>query len=491
MYKPKCFPIHDNVHGRIWITDLERDIINTPTFQRLRRIQQLGLASYVFPGATHNRFSHSLGVLALMQDIATQPALEIPDEDITLLRLAALLHDVGHYPFSHLGEFAYAKIEYFETQKQEVLDPETFTPKSLLDKAATTRVPKGDAHHEKIARVVIENRSDIRAILDKRKIDVNKLCQIIEGKYSGAGPDAGAITPLYTNLLNSECDCDRFDYLLRDSQFTGAPYGRIDLQYLIENMRIGETEMGKCLAIDKRHGMHALEHYFLSRYFMYAQIIFHKTIRGFEIICQAILLALAENKIMPANYHEIVEIIKKDDSAYLNFDDAAAITAMRAGIGENIEPLVKLVPRILVHRQPLKLVAENKLITKKGATKLDRFQYADNKEHLAKTAKVDPEEVVFEHLDLPIAHPVTVRLDGKNDNKHLEEFVKAAKLIDNGEVSLLCEDEEQSIVAGLVEHAMSVDRLYCLDRSEDENSTKAKLLRALDKIVPGHSKPTA
>ncbi|GGE82343.1 HD domain-containing protein [Priestia taiwanensis] len=233
-------PVHRYVHVRdqvIW------DLIGTEEFQRLRRIKQLGTTYFTFHGAEHSRFGHSLGVYEIIRrmidDVFT--GREAWNDDDRLLCLcAALLHDVGHGPFSH----AYEKV--FK------LNHEEFTQKIIL----------GD--------------TEIHAVLTKVSTTFPQEVAEVIGKTSK--------NKLVTSMISSQIDADRMDYLLRDAHFTGVSYGNFDLERLLRVMRPQQHQV-----VIKHSGMHAVEHYIMSRYQMYWQIYFHPVSRSAEVILAKIL----------------------------------------------------------------------------------------------------------------------------------------------------------------------------------------------------------
>ncbi len=227
-------PVHRYVHVRdqvIW------DLVGTREFQRLRRIRQLGTTFLVFHGAEHSRFSHSLGVYEIVRRIVDDIFVGRPDWDESerlLVLCAALLHDLGHGPFSHAFE------NVFE------LDHEYFTRQILL----------GD--------------TEVNAILKKVAADFpEKVSQVIEKTY----PNKQVIS-----LISSQIDADRMDYLQRDAYFTGVSYGHLRV------MRPRKNQV-----VIKVTGMHAVEDYIMSRYQMYLQIYFHPVSRSAEVILNNIL----------------------------------------------------------------------------------------------------------------------------------------------------------------------------------------------------------
>lgn len=297
--------IHDNIHGSIGLSRPEYHIINTRTFQRLRKIKQLGLTNLVFPSADHTRFSHSLGVLNIMGRMAN--VLEhkklIGPDDVRNLRMAALLHDIGHYPLSHLIEAVYRR------RRKQIIEPK----KDPIALGRLTSVESkafgGDkhyGHHERLGLKVITERDEIKSILESEGFDPMAIAKIINGEHKE--------NPVYDQLMHSGLDADRIDYLLRDSSLTGVSYGKIDLDYLLNHL----TSSGDNVGISYK-GQHAAEHYLMARFFMYSQVIYHKTIMGFEVVAKALFDILADEGVVYENFDEIQSIVNTD--AFLEFND--------------------------------------------------------------------------------------------------------------------------------------------------------------------------
>lgn len=226
---------HDPLHGAIALDRHEPveklliQLIDTPAFQRLRRVRQLGAASLTFHGAESSRFTHALGVMELTRkafDLLAKRYSKLLPHRATVL-CAALLHDIGHGPFSHTAE------DIFKT------------------------------HHEYWTRRIIRESPDIQTLLHQHD---PALIGSIESVYVHQHP-----VPLVWQLVSSQLDCDRLDYLMRDSYFTGASYGSLDLDRIIRSMDIDHESN----LVVSRKGQTAVEHYLLVRYFMYAQVYNH------------------------------------------------------------------------------------------------------------------------------------------------------------------------------------------------------------------------
>ena len=220
-------------------------LIDAPEFQRLRRIKQLGLGLYTYQGAEHSRFTHSLGAFHLMTRVLDRltERYTIAKEARTAARAAALLHDVGHGSFSHVME----KVLGF--------------------------------HHESwTVKVVLSEDTRIGKLLSTYSSDLPQdVAAIIEGKFQPAA---------LAQLVSSQLDVDRMDYLLRDSLMTGAKYGIYDLEWIINALAIDEE--GDRIYVAAR-GLYAVEEYLQARYYMFRQVYFHRTLRSAEAVLRSVL----------------------------------------------------------------------------------------------------------------------------------------------------------------------------------------------------------
>jgi hypothetical protein len=361
--------INDNVHGRIGLTPLESDIIQTPTFLRLGRIQHLGLGSMVFPGATHTRLCHSLGTLHIMAEITVRLGLSAAEQE--KLRLAALLHDIGQYPLSHVLELAYRQAGPAPVppallfQNPEVV--ESLTDSSLgLQCGAFAANPMEHAKDKQMAKHVIALRPDLQDVLrahNKGQDFIAEVVAIITGAHECI---------LFKQLMDSDYDCDRLDYVMRDARMTGVKYGFIDLQYLIENLMVQRDppfSANRVLAVKKHRAVHALEHYLTARYYMYSQVTFHRIVRSLEIVARAVFRELMKRGRVYQNYLEIIRKIPSDE--FLLFDDTYFWTNVFASHQDSTrdDPLRSRIDRLL-QKRGLTLVREFRKVfdREKGAS---------------------------------------------------------------------------------------------------------------------------
>jgi HD superfamily phosphohydrolase len=343
----RAVAIQDPVHGRVWLTDVERAVIETPEFQRLRNIIQLGPAHYVFPGATHNRHTHSIGACHVMGMALGQPNLQeyLADRPglVQLMRLAALLHDIGHLPFSHIGEDAYS------AQVAGVIDEYHATHDMTAYDGAAKGGPREALHEQLTAKIVREPGSAVRKVLDELpEFDGHPAAEVVADIIEGTFIDV-----VCRNLISSDLDCDRLDYLLRDSGAAGIDYGRIDLAYLLENLTVARPEgTDPVLAVDPMHGRLAVEHYLVARYYYYAQFVFHKTVSAAEISLSAAMLELIRQKKLPSTFVEVEEMACKP--AFLAFDDVRVLSLLQDALRDRRRTVLREAAEAVLHRRLMK-----------------------------------------------------------------------------------------------------------------------------------------
>ena len=294
----------DPIHGFIEVYPHEKAIIDTFPFQRLRRISQLGLTSRIYHGAEHSRFGHSLGVMHLAGKATkelirkhgdlirsaagwTQGKHDQESERLVLIaRLAGLLHDVGHPPFSHTGE------------------------KSLFE---------GKLRHEDYSAAVIEN-TEIGHIIDEelkgKRISKTDVVALLRDHVVPAG------CVFLHQLLDSAYDVDKMDYLLRDSHYCGVEYGTFDLSRLIATLTLREEEDDELILAGRDDGCNALEALVIARYFMFTQVYFHGVRRAYDLILTAFIQELLQDEYESPHYPSTENVTE-----YLRWDDSRVLTA--------------------------------------------------------------------------------------------------------------------------------------------------------------------
>jgi HD superfamily phosphohydrolase len=282
--------IRDAIHGSVIIDSIELPILDSRYFQRLRQIKQLGFAENSFPSATHNRFIHSLGAMkvatqvfeAIFRTETTQPSLSQSAyrRFRTAVRFASLLHDVGHGPLSHTTEFAMpdAKSLNLPTALSSKGKPrkathEDYTLKIILDSSLTPLI-------EKAGQEIGVKPIHVAALLDP-KIEIRD--DFFVDENAGEKID---FRPILKQIISSELDADRMDYLRRDSLYAGVSYGQFDFDWIVQNLT-SHFENGKCYLSLQHRALYAFEDFLISRFHMFLMIYFHhKSVIFDELLAQ-------------------------------------------------------------------------------------------------------------------------------------------------------------------------------------------------------------
>jgi HD superfamily phosphohydrolase len=410
--KTSSFPIkfeklvYDPVHGYIGLTEQELKFVNTIIFQRLHNIRQLGTAFFVYPGATHSRFAHSLGAMCVMNKIAQRLAeLEIIKDvdDVKKLRLAALLHDVGHFPFSH-----------------------------TLERPMRRR-------HEQISTYLIKN-SCLKDCFDTYTPD--EISSIITKEY--------VEKPVYSLLVSSDLDVDRTDYLMRDAHETGVSYGFIDVERLIRTITIDKDQH---LAVEDK-GRQALENFLMARYHMYQTVYYHKTVVCFELMLQRIYGKLMENK----KAYSYEQICKLSDEEFYDFNDNYIWRLLREN-QKDPEALGDLISRFR-KRQRLKKIKEIQGISVSGKekpeySKLSLIEVPYQLEGLSKQSGV-PEDWIF------YSKPKPLEILSKADDE------TAIRVVNEDGTSIPIAQDPTSIISVFYDRCFLSSRIYTKDEFEKD-----------------------
>src|SRR6266404_498563 len=305
--------IRDPIHGAIELTAEERALVDSPQYQRLRNVKQLGFADLAFPGATHTRYAHGLGAMAMATKVfdAIAPELDLELDDRArfrqTLRLAVLFHDLGHAPLSHATE-------------------------AIMPPVAGLRVPewarepgtRRAGHEDYTLKLVLDSAlaAEIRRRFSSGGIEPEHIAGLICGRpppgaypYRSGGRD---LLPVLRQVVSGELDADRMDYLQRDSFFTGVNYGKFDADWIIQNLESVERDGGVHLALQQR-AVFAFEDFLLSRYHMFLSVYFHYASVGYEVLLQRYYDTSGGEYSLPA-----------DPDQYLLHDDITLIAALRA-----------------------------------------------------------------------------------------------------------------------------------------------------------------
>jgi len=335
--------IVDPIHQFINVYSHEIGVIDHPVFQRLRRIRQLAGAHLVYPGAQHSRFEHSLGTMHIASQAATilKEKSYLGSDDLENLRLAALLHDIGHGPFSHLFEEV--------LQKRKKISHEQIGERIILKSEIGDLITKNGFSKPFISRLAFGN-----------------------SKYQ-----------FMNEIISGGLSADMMDYLLRDGYFTGAEHARIDFKRIINSLDVHETK----LSLDKS-ALHSFESMMISRYQMFKAVYFHKTVRAAEVmLLESMLLADDE-----------LGLTTNDLQKYVHLTDEYIITKLISLSKRNSElERARQLALDYQERRLLKCVYE-KIFMKPRMGKINASELQDD---MARKAKVDATEIFIDISKTP------------------------------------------------------------------------------------------
>jgi HD superfamily phosphohydrolase len=339
--------IKDPILGYVYITEAEKEIIDSYPVQRLRRIRQLAGAEYVYPGANHTRFEHCVGVMHLAGLMIKNPFLShfFSEEDYQMIRIAALLHDVGHGPFSHIFEHLLVK---------------------FLKKT-----------HEDINMWIVQ-KSELKDIIGKLGFDPDSMARLSVGCLHKPG------RAFMDQTIRSAIDVDKLDFVVRDTYHTGAQYGYVDVFRLIHTLDI----LDQNLAIDIG-ALSALESFILARIESFKSIYFHRVGRAVQLM---LIMAMEEAK------DELGLVSFKTPEEYLEYDDYTVWAMLKQSkksrrIIENLEK-----------RKLLKCAYDQTFYVRdKAISSIFSVEEIRNKlrDQIASEARVKPEDVIIDVPTLP------------------------------------------------------------------------------------------
>ncbi|MCX8208184.1 MAG: HD domain-containing protein [Sulfolobales archaeon] len=312
--------VYDELHGYIKLTGVFRDIVSTKVFQRLRRIRQLPFAWYVYPGAMHTRFSHTLGSMYIAELVAQRLSEDgyISKDDVSLVKVCALLHDIGHAPYSH-------SLEPLITEQWGL--------------------ESGD-----LVEMVVTHDPELNEVLGKYGIGVSEVVSVLRSRSSSG---------VLNDLISSDVDVDRLDYLPRDAHHTGVAYGKIDLHRLALLL----TPSASGIAVPLK-ALNALESFYIARLHMYKAVYYHKTITGYQILLRNIyseLLKYGELRDVLEAYMSPQGILRaiKEGHYYL-WDDYLVLGLLNSALSKKIlSPEAEDLVSKLLNRRGYKAVVNN------------------------------------------------------------------------------------------------------------------------------------
>ncbi len=424
----RTYRVRDPIHGLIELSEKEVKLINTKAFQRLRRIRQLAMAFLVYPSALHTRFEHSIGVMhiagRICAELKNRGSNKVTDKAIEQVRLAALLHDIGHGPFSHVSEL-------------------------LLEKYASEHpVTKQNREkiHEQITVDIIRHDCEINDILCPEQREL--VIELIQGKET---------SDWQRDVVSSELDADKMDYLLRDSYFAGVKYGEYDLEKLIESCRIHVEQTDTSLAISSE-GIYALEQLLLARYHMTQQVYWHKvSLISSQMIVRGITLAIeAGNTDMKKLYQYIESDKEKFIQNYLNYHDEKVIDILKSCEPKNCkEKKANDIFNRLYNRKLFKMIAELPLKSESNSSvrkrliKMESNQKRQWEKNIASHLGIDADWVIVDKRQIRTpnygsrsnildSEAITIFDEKKKEPRHLNYYTSELSFVrpPNDEASL-------------------------------------------------------
>lgn len=385
--------INDPIHGFIELSEIEQEIINSEVFQRLRRIKQLSGAHYVYPTAEHNRFGHSIGAMYLAGLMGEHliPYMNLKKETLQEIRIAGLLHDIGHGPFSHVFEEALIEC-------------------------------RGWNHEDATEWIICE--SELGDILENGGIEKKRVANLVRGKYKNKNDI------ILGSLVAGQVDADKMDYLIRDSFYCGVNYGLIDFHRLISSLEISEDY----LTYFDLAARGALEAFLVARYEMFLNVYYHKTVRSVEIMLVKMITA-SDSILNFTGFSTPEEYLELDDESLIN-----KIRKIDPTESEEASEAVKLVNRLdsrILYKSAFEKVLHtqdrfvSKILTKRKVRQ-------SIEEDIAKSAGVPPEEIIVDVPTLPSIpynphqlNPMEIRIfelvDGNRESHNLSEYSNIAE----------------------------------------------------------------
>jgi HD superfamily phosphohydrolase len=309
-------PLHDIISLDQSVAEdrLIVELVDTAEFQRLRRIKQLGLAMFTYQGAEHSRFTHSIGVMHLMTRALDMLGARHPvsEEARIIGRAGALLHDTGHGPFSHVIEKVF-----------------------------------GFHHEDWTCKIILDAGTEVNRILSSYDRSLpEKIASLYRHDYSPA---------FISQLVSSQLDCDRMDYLLRDSLMTGVKYGIYDLEWVLRALKIDEGTGRVCV---EAKGLYAVEEYLQARFYMFRQVYFHRTLRSAEVVLIATLKRARELigrdavgfRMRGSVFERMLMGEEAETSDYLQLDDVDVTFHLKQWARERDTVLADLASRLINRR---------------------------------------------------------------------------------------------------------------------------------------------
>ncbi|TXT56877.1 MAG: hypothetical protein BAJATHORv1_20474 [Candidatus Thorarchaeota archaeon] len=387
--------INDPIHGFIELSDTEVKIIDSEPYQRLRRVRQLSGGHFVYPTAEHSRFGHCIGAMYLAGLLGERllPQIDLGEDELQEIRIAALLHDLGHGPFSHVFE------------------------ECLLEHRGW--------NHEDVTEWIILN-SVVGDILEGDSISKKRIANLVRGRVIES---TDVIT---SGIVAGQVDADKMDYLIRDSFYCGVKYGLVDIHRLINSLEVSERGTLE-FDINSRG---ALESFLVARYEMFLNVYYHKTVRSVEVMLVHLMNA-ADNELGLTSFSTPDQFLELDDMSLFS-----RIRRLDKSTSEEAKEAVKMV-NLLDSRKLYKscfekvLHTQDRFVSKLLTKKRVRESIQDE---IAESADVPPEEVIVDVPTLPSVpynphqmNPMEISIyetiEGKKITRNLSDLSNIAEMM--------------------------------------------------------------
>jgi HD superfamily phosphohydrolase len=378
----KMYEIRDPVHGTLQFSEAEKAIINHPYIQRLRYIHQLGFVFFVYPGATHDRFSHALGAMHIAGRLWThivESSRELLLKTMTVgdieylskvVRLAGLLHDSGHGPFSHTSESLLPKLHTLEVPQDWYKKPINEDEQAAHEDYSVMVIASLAKTEEHL--LTFSEAQDIASLIHHR---INP-SEEWKKRFSRAVRSHFNVHEIVQSLVSGELDCDRMDYLMRDAHFTGVPYGFYDLDRLINALSLVKLPKSNevHLALDYT-GTRAFEDFLLARYHMLLQVYFHKTANCFDYFLEQAFKTKELSYTIPSTMAEFADLRESTvvEQLFTAAKDPKNVWSWR-----------------LVYRRPATLVFSSGMLYENGDKKSDEKTLLNKIKEICKQKNILP-----------------------------------------------------------------------------------------------------
>ena len=504
--------ILDNVHGFIGLTEVENQIERLPIFKRLQNISQLGLSHRVFPCALHNRYIHSLGVMYIVDQMAVK--LDIfDDNERQLLRLAGMLHDIGHYPLSHDIEYVYKHCQDLKSKGNLEYNTNNFVTfrdnakKAVDNLKEPTKV--GDyrlsgygeynCHHENMGALVLHSSATIKEMIKNyyvkgnsffKKLKMNEdyavervvdeISAIITGNAQYKDSLFKEKFSVMIQLMHSEIDADRIDYLLRDASFSGASYGIFDLGMLIQTLQCGDYQGNKIVGVNLK-GVGCVEQFLINRYLAYNQVINHKYTSITGCVLQSIVSWLIRDTSTSYPHRDIFKLIKHHevdaDKNYLYFTDDLLMSTINALNENNLKypEDIRILLKCLKSYQSFDMVSEEVVVGNNADNIADSLKNSSIYQRMESCddSKIDKiyqyrEIMVTSHCPIDKFNELLLATNKTREEDKLPYYIDrlqdGAAVIEDGKEPYLLIDSPRSILHSLYGMRYSILREYDFER---------------------------